>query len=134
MLVIREYEEKETQQIKDILIEEKINNLDLNENIVVVVEDNIVLGVCKFEVKDSNSWLKYLVIKEDSRGEALGDGLLRTVLNKLDLEGIKKIFYDGIDLYLMKKGFMKKSEDVLELNISEFFTGGCSCSGKSNEV
>ena len=134
MLVIREYKEDEAQEIKEILIKEKINDLELNEDIVVVVEDNSVIGICKFEIKDSDSWLKYLIIREDSREDGLGDGLLRTVLNKLDLQGIKKMFYDNMDLYLIKKGFIVNPEGVLELNIREFFTGGCSCSGKSNEV
>lgn len=134
MLELRGYKEDEIQQIKDILIKEKINDRDLNGIIVVVVEDNIVLGLCKVEIIDSNSWLKYLVIKEDSRGENLGDGLLRTVLNKLDLKEIKMIFYDYINLYLIKKGFVENPECKLELNISEFFKGGCKCPGQLNEI
>lgn len=134
MLELREYKETEIQQIEDILLEEKINDLELNKNIIVVVEDNIVLGLCKFEIENENSWLKYLIIKKSNRGQYLGDGLLRTVLNKLDLQGIEKMFYNDMDLYLIKKGFKENKEGILELNISEFFSIGCKCPGKANEI
>ena len=134
MLELRGYKETEIQPIKDILIKEGISDLELNENIVVVVEDNILLGICKVEIEGTNSWLKYLIIEESSRGKFLGDGLLRTVLNKLDLQGIRKIFYDKSDLYLIQKGFSKNEEGRLELNIPEFFTVGCKCSGESDEI
>ena len=134
MLEFRGYKEDEVQQINDILINEGINEMKLSDKILVVVEDNIVLGLCKVEIRNLNSKLKYLIIKENSRGQRLGDGLLRTIINKLDLQGIEKMFYDKIDLYLLRKGFMENKDGILELNISEFFKVGCKCSGKSNEI
>ena len=117
MLEFRGYKEDEVQQINDILINEGINEMKLSDKILVVVEDNIVLGLCKVEIRNLNSKLKYLIIKENSRGQRLGDGLLRTIINKLDLQGIEKMFYDKIDLYLLRKGFMENKDGILELNI-----------------
>ena len=134
MLEIRQFKESEVQQIEDILLKEKINDLELNKNTIVVVEDRIVLGVCRYVVENDNSWLKYLIVKENNRGELLGDGLLRTVLNKLDLQGVKRIYYSNIDTYLIKKGFKENDKGLLELNISEFFSVGCKCSGNCNEI
>ena len=134
MLELRGYKETEIQQMKDILLKEEIEDLELDKDVIVVVEDDIVLGVCKYEIKNGDSWLKYLIIKEDNRRQFLGDGLLRTVLNKLDLQGIKMMFYDNVDSYLIKKGFIENGEGILELNISEFFSVGCKCSGACSEV
>lgn len=135
MLEIRGYKEDEIQQIKDILKKEKINDLKINSDLIlIVVEDNIVLGLCSVGINNSEYWLKHLIIKEDSRGQELGDGLLRTMLNKLDLQGVKKIYYKNIDSYLVKKGFIKNNKGFLELNILEFFTDGCTCSGNAYEV
>lgn len=134
MLELRRHKEDEIPQINLMLIEEKVTDLELNENIVVLVENNIVLGICKVDVENSNSVLHYLIIKENSRGENLGDGLLRTVLNRLHLQNIKKIYYNNLDLYLIKKGFTNKDESILELNISEFFLCRCKCSGELDEI
>ena len=135
MLEIRGYKEDEIQQIKDILNKEKINDLKINSDLILIVsEDNAVLGLCSVEIKNSEYWLKHLIIKEDSRGQELGDGLLRTMLNKLDLQGIKSLYYKDIDSYLVEKGFIKNEKGFLELNISDFFTNGCTCSGNAYEV
>lgn len=134
MLVLRKYKQDESEEIKRLLMVEEINDLDLNPVVYIAMEDDSVIGVCKIKIEDQNGLLKYLVIKENNRGQNLGDGLLRSILNKLDNQGIEKVYFDGINPYLLKKGFSKNNENKLELNIAEFFTIGCKCSGKSNEI
>lgn len=134
MLVLREYMKNEIQEIKELLISEKVEDLNLNEMIYIMIEDNIIIGVSKVEIENNNGNLKYLVIKEASRGQDLGNGLLRGILNKLDNNGVEKIYYKEMDSYLIKKGFYLNEKNQLELNISEFFNNGCQCSGKCNEV
>ena len=134
MLELREFKEDERQQIEELLSYENIEDLSLDRNVTVLVEDGLVLGVCKVNRVKEKVYLQYLIIKEASRGDKLGDGLLRTVLNKLDLQGLEKIYYDFPDSYLVKKGFKENGQGLLELDISKFFNVGCTCSGKTNEL
>lgn len=134
MLVIREYKESEIQDIKKFLISENIQELEINGMIFIMIEDKDIIGVCKIEIENHSGNLKYLVIKEDMRKQRLGNGLLRAIINKLDNQDIKKVYYKENNTYLKKNGFNLNQDNQLELNISEFFSGGCKCSGECNEV
>jgi N-acetylglutamate synthase-like GNAT family acetyltransferase len=134
MLVIREYKESETQDIKKFLISEHIRDLEINGMIFIMIEDKDIIGVCKMEMRNYGGNLKYLVIKEDKRKQKLGNGLLRGILNKLDNQDIEKVYYRENNSYLIKNGFYLNPEGQLELNVSEFFSGGCKCPGECNEV
>lgn len=118
----------------DLLIKEGIKDLNLNNLIYVILEDNFIKGACKIDIDDASGLLKYIVVEKKSRGRNLGEGLLRSTLNKLDKDGIETVYYKELDPYLLKKGFLKTNDNNLELNISDFFGIGCKCSGASNEI
>lgn len=132
MLILRDYNLEESEEIKRILIEENIVDLIIADLIYVVLDNNDLIGISKVEKEDDNFILKYLVIKHERRGENLGDALLRALLSKLDNQGIEKIYYKENNNYLLKKGFILNENNQLELNITSFFNEGCKCSGGCN--
>ena len=67
------------------------------------------------------------------RNNKIGDGLLKVVIDKLDREEVKKLYFPEMNTYLIKNGFKENSENILEVDIEEFFKRKCSC-GDVNEV
>lgn len=134
MLVMRKYRENEKNDIRDLLIKEKIEDLEIQDFIYVMLEDDTVIGACKVDLEGEEGFLSYLVIESNKRGEGLGEGLLRAILNKLDLDGILKVYFHEKNSYLLSKGFIENGENQLELNLSEFFSGSCGCLGGFNEI
>lgn len=134
MIILREYKTNESKDIINILVNENVDDLDLSGTIYMVLEDEEILGVSKVKEKESKWLLHYLIIKEDSRGDNLGDSLLRGILNKLSNQGIKKIYYKSYDPYLIKKGFKLTNNNELILDIDEFFSQGCAGIGDCNEL
>lgn len=133
MLIIREYKEEEGKEILDLLISEKIDDLALTDYIYVAIEDNVMIGACKVELENNNGLLKYLVVKEDNKGEMLGDGILRSLLSKLEKNGIETVYFNDVNPYLLKLGFLKNNDNKLELNLSEFFNSKCKCTEDCGE-
>ena len=132
MLILREYKTEESEEIKKLLLEENIKDLDLKGIVYVIIDNQDLIGICKAEKESDNFILKYIVIKYKRRGENLGDALLRALLSNLDNRGIKGIFYNANNDYLLKKGFVLNENNELELNITSFFNKGCKCSGECN--
>lgn len=130
MLILRDYQANEINKIKKILLDENINDFDFKDIIYVMLDNEDLIGVGKVEMFNENWLLKYLVIREDRRGENLGDGLLRALLSKLYNSGVKFLFYENTNPYLIKKGFAIDEENQLKINIVDFFKTGCkNCSG-----
>ncbi len=117
------------------------NSID-NGSIYYVVEDNSeIVGGCNFNIIDEYAIINFLVINENRRGENLGDGLLRSVLNYSSIQGVKSAFFMGDNHYFIKKGFLKVKEadedlfskteintnSILRCDIEEFFKKGCCC-------
>lgn len=132
MLILREYKLDESEEIKSILLEEGIDDLDLESLIYVILDNKELIGISKVEKEDDKFILKYLVIKYERRGENLGDALFRALVSKLDNQGIERIYYKQSTEYFLKKGFILSENNQLELNIASFFNNGCKCSGGSN--
>ncbi len=130
MLILHEYNAGESESINQILIEENIEDLTMEGLVYVVLDNDNLCGIAKAKMIDADWNLKYLIIKKDKRGENLGDALLRALLSKLSNQGIKKILYKEENFYLRKIGFKLSENNLLELDISAFFSKGCkSCGG-----
>lgn len=132
MLILREYREDEIKTIKDILLKENIKDFQFKGIIYVILEDEDLIGIGKVLMVQENWVLKHLIIREDKRGEDLGDGLLRAILSKLDNINVRFLYYDKENPYLIKKGFKSGKEYELQLNIPEFFKSGCKNCGDCN--
>jgi N-acetylglutamate synthase-like GNAT family acetyltransferase len=134
MLLLRRYLESEKDKVQEILAKENIKDLSLDGVIYIGLENEDLFGVAKAE-EEENKWvLKYLVIKDSKRGENLGDGLFRSIVNYLYNQGIHRVYFKSKNSYFLKKGFFVNEDDELELNIPEFFSKGCNSCGGCNEV
>lgn len=132
MIVLREYKIEEVAEIKNILIKEKIDDLDLNGIVFIIIVDEEIAGVSKANKSESKWMLNYLIIRENHRGHDLGDSLLRGILNKLANLEIEQIYFNSHDSYLLSKGFQQTNSKELELNITRFFSRKCKGCGGSN--
>jgi len=114
------------------------NDNNINENIekeqilYLLEENNRIKGYCKISMNDLKWILESIFIDEDSRGEDLGDGLLRATFNFCFRRGISEIYYPDKNEYLLKKGFTEiiredKADMELLCNLELFFNKGCKC-------
>lgn len=94
-------------------------------------EDDIFFGKCKVNLNGETADLELLEVIEKYRGNNLGEGLLRSTLNKLDKIGIKKVYYNCDNSYLIRKGFLKEN-DIIYVELPDFFNLGCSNRNKRN--
>lgn len=133
MIILREYNKEEVDQIINILKEE-VSDYDLDGIVYVVIEDSKVVGVSKVKKVDDRWLLDYLIIKKANRNNGLGDSLLRAILNKIYNMNAARIYYQNNDSYLIKKGFELTNNNELELNIEEFFAIGCGNCGELDVI
>lgn len=134
MLILRSYKIDEYNEIRNILIREGIKDLELEDIIYVVLDNDDLVGVAKAKSIDTRYMLEYLVIREDKRNQNLGDALLRAILSKLLNQGVNIVYSKLNDSYLLKKGFIINNDNLLKLNISDFFDRGCNNCGGCNEL
>lgn len=144
MIVIRKTKNKE----ENIKIEQMINDYSFSNNInsssiFFVLEDKgEIKGGCNFQIANRYVIINFLVIDKDRRGENLGDGLLRSVLNYCSKNDVEKAYFIGDSNYLLKKGFSRVEGDIneatvpiirenikniLECDVEDFFSKGCCC-------
>lgn len=144
MIVVRKTDNvEENGIISEMLIKNKVANDISHSSINYIIEDNCkIVGGCNFDISSGYSIINFLIIDEDRRGEKLGDGLLRSILNYCLINGITKAFFIGENQYFLSKGFsyaskalipdiLKDSVTILECDIEEFFKKGCSSCKRS---
>ncbi len=147
MIVIRKTEDMEEKRIIDeILGDARIDNSISDKGISYIIkDDSSIVGGCNFIISRDYAIINFLVIDTYRRGEKLGDGLLRAVLNHCLSNKIKKAYFIGDNQYLIKKGFYKaeksnegltlsasmNSDIILACDIEEFFSKGCSSCRRS---
>lgn len=134
MIVLRKYKVDEVEKIKDILLEEKLDDLDLDGIVFVVIQDDEIVGVSKVSEDDGKWILNYLVISKVHRGSNLGDSLLRAILNKLANLEIEQVYFKSPNHYLMSRGFQQIDNKVFGLNIRDFFSKKCKGCDGSNVI
>lgn len=143
MIVIRKVRnDEENKKILEMLNEYRIiNNMNIG-SITYVLEDNgEIIGGCNFYIINRQVILNFLIIDRNRRGENLGDGLLRAVLNYCSKNEVEKAYFIQESDYLVKKGFSKVREinedlasiieknmnSILICDVEEFFRKGCCC-------
>ena len=137
MIVLREINKKEYEEVKSILKEENIED-DLSKGIIyILINNGILIGAGKIDIENNYWVLKYIIVKKDHRGSNFGDSILRSILFKAESINIEKIFFYNRNEYLLKKGFVYDEEKYIEpyrlsLNVKDFFNRGC-C-GDENEI
>lgn len=141
MILIRKLKSEEEKIALENFKDYDIIDNGISESSYFVLEDDSKIeGICNFVVNnDKYVLINYIIIKEDRRGEKLGDSILRALLNYCLNRGINKAYYQGTCEYLVKKGFKKSDIEInqfkdylnndkyviLECDIEEFFSKGC---------
>lgn len=130
----------ENKSIINLLRENGLDNEIRDDSISYVLEDNgNIIGFSNFRFVGDYAIINLLVIDRRRRGENLGDGLLRAVLNYCLRNGIEEAIYIGHNQYFLKKGFNEigdfdeklslitegKSSNILICDIDNFFNKGC---------
>lgn len=134
MLVLRNYNYENKKELKKLLIEEGIEDLELDGIIYIVLDNDLLIGASKV-TEECNKWiLQYIVIKDEFRGQKLGDGLLRAVLNKIVNQGIKEVFFKSTDPFLINRGFIQTNNNEIKLDLENFFNKECKGCEKLNEL
>ena len=134
MIVLREYQDEDLENINSILEEENIIDQNVEPIIYVVLDHKYLIGVGKVQLEYNKNFLKYLVIRKEERNMGFGDALLRAILYKLANSNEDKLYFKGNNEYLLKKGFKKEKENILSLDINIFFDDGCNCSGDCHGI
>jgi len=123
----------DVQKIISFFYDNNINeNIEKEQILYLLEENNRIKGYCKISMNDLKWILESIFIDEDSRGEDLGDGLLRATFNFCFRRGINEIYYPDKNEYLSKKGFTEiiredKEDMALLCDLELFFNKGCKC-------
>lgn len=123
---------QEKDKIMDILNKNGINaRFSFKDDIYILKENESIIGVSKVVFNSiSSAILDYLVIDKSKRGEDLGDGLLRAVLNYCMSKGITIVYFSQFNNYLVNKGFEQVDNGILKCDLNKFFSKGCSHQGR----
>lgn len=135
MIIIRKFKNNDLENLRELIEELKIEvkSPSIDDLIYLSFEDDKLIGAVKAD-EEKGVWnLNYIYIHRDFRNTKIGDGLLRVVIDNLERQGVKSLYFSNIDHYLMKRGFKENKENILELDVENFFNHKCSC-GIKDEV
>ncbi|RKD27697.1 N-acetylglutamate synthase, GNAT family [Caminicella sporogenes DSM 14501] len=120
MIKIEIPSEKDKICISNLLYECKYKEINLDEKInnsMAVYDGNDLIGFASYiYVEDDNMGIiDIIAVKEEFRGQYIGDGLIKALLNLADKRGISKIYVisDSVNsLFFKKVGFTKRNGSV----------------------
>ncbi len=103
--------------------------------IIVVLEEQRLIGCCSMEIQGNRGIINSLFMLEDKRKQGIGDGLVRSALftaQRQNVEWVEVPERKETGHFFKRMGF--KSIDgnpkTLQLNLDGFFKScSCSCSG-----
>lgn len=129
MIVLREFKKEDLEKLTTMLQSEdiKVELPNSNELIYMSISDDELMGAIKVNENEDIWTLDYIYIAEKWRNQMIGDGLLRVMIDKLDRNKVKSLYFKDIDQYLIKRGFEKNDDNILELDVENFFGDTCSC-------
>ncbi len=135
MIFIRRFKDSDLKDLKDLLskVDIDIKDSNANELIYLSFEDENIIGAIKTKRKKDLWILEYIYIAHEWRNNKIGDGLLKVMIDKLDRNKVKRLYFPEINGYLIKNGFKENEENILEIDIEDFFKHKCSC-GDVNEI
>jgi N-acetylglutamate synthase-like GNAT family acetyltransferase len=101
--------------------------------VMVVLEDDCLIGCCSMEIEGMRGIINSLYITEGNRNQGIGDGLVRSILysaQRQNIEWVEVPVTQEIRGLFERIGFKPAREDlkVLQLNLVGFFNA-CTCCG-----
>lgn len=135
MIVIRRFKDSDLENLKELIYElnSKVKAINVEDLIYLAFEDEKLIGAIKLREKEKLWSLDYLYMDTKSRNGAIGDGLLRVAIDKLDKNGSERLYFYGRNQYLINKGFKEVTDNNLVLDVSKFFNNK-SCCGDKDEL
>ena len=95
----------------------------------LIKKEGKILGLSFLEFFKGDTLISNIFVEPQNRKKGYGEGLLRTMLNYIYINGTKYAYYlennKAIYYYLKKLGFKKNLENKLYINIEEFFSLPC---------
>ncbi|WFD12146.1 hypothetical protein [Tepidibacter hydrothermalis] len=143
MISICKMYEKSEISIKSILDEENVDYSKIKQNILCAYENEKLLGFAGYEIKNNVAFLSTINILDKTLEGVLKDGLIKSLLNMADLNGINIFMVkkcDPINFYrnigfkeLENRDFLLEIDinenEYLYLKLADFFKNPC----KSNK-
>lgn len=127
MINIRVPEEKDKNEVINLLASEKVDNADLHmqklDNSMAVFDGNKIIGYSSYVElsKKNTAFIDLLIIKKEYQGQHIGDGLIKSLLNLADNRRIQKVYViadSESSLFYKKVGLTKREliacKDIIE--------------------
>ncbi len=118
---IRITELKDIETIKELLNKSSFSNKDISkafDNSMVVYEKGNLIGYSSYidlKDKENTALIDCIFIVEEFRGQYIGDGLVRSILNLMKSRGISKVYTisnNKTNEFLDKLGFNQVNNDL----------------------
>lgn len=150
MITLNKTETKDLRSLKKFLKKYKLEEslfIDRLDQTVVILDRNEILGFGAFAIKGEIGVMDVALISEEALWPSMGDGMIKTMLNTLDLRGVKKAYLlsDEVHSMIIKKiglissevtadtvlkkvgapWLLKNQDRVYETDLPEFFDHAC---------
>ncbi len=120
-------------EIKKVDSIERLNFLKEKSNIkekyvlaFEAIDKNESLGYCIYKQNyDNIGRILALCLEDKALTDTLGYGICKAVLNSMDLDGIKKVYWEENNQELCKRLLFKKENEKYLLNLEGYFSSGC---------
>lgn len=110
--------------------------LDPEDWVFIAEESKRIIGTCVFAYQTGAAeaaLVKSIYILPEERGQNFGDGLLRSTLHYLELQGVKNVkLLSNIGVYefYLSEGLENVKENEFVTKLPDFFLKPCKGSGK----
>lgn len=89
-------------------------------------DDGSLFGATQVVLEDGKAYIQFVFIDQEYRGQGLGNAMVRSLLNKLEMNGFKMVYSKMDNEYLERIGFMIDQGEYY-CDLEKLFSGGCSC-------
>ncbi|MCR3955752.1 MAG: GNAT family N-acetyltransferase [Gudongella sp.] len=89
-------------------------------------DDGKLFGTTQIVLEDGKAYIQFVFIDKEYRGQGLGNAMVRSLFNKLEMNGFNMVYSKIEDEYLEKIGFSMDQGEYY-CNLEDLFSGGCSC-------
>lgn len=90
-------------------------------------DNEILFGVIQILLEDGKVYIHYIFLDEKYRGESLGNAMVKSLFNKLDVNGFETVYSRVENSYLEKVGFTKVNGEY-QCDLVKMFSCSCNCS------
>lgn len=150
MITVNKTEAKDLRNLKLFLKQYKLEDslfMDRLDDTVIILDRNEILGFGSFVIKGDTGVIDVAIVSEEVLWPSMGDGLIKTMLNTLDLRGVSNAYLLSDDAHagVIKKiglnpsevnaesilskveapWLMKSLDKVFETKLPDFFDHAC---------